>query len=1335
MPIVDSAIVYSPQASRRLLAARRLSLMSGWRFQMLSQDFIVDKGHRRPFKLARALMSFLPTDVGSSSFVFREDLERGNTASGQVLPLELRKRLADIGWSQDESAMDQKHEWVMTPFSLISGQQLEKVEAGLPTKIGTRPSSPQLGTLESPPSPTSETTSSTSGVKRRPIFVPPLVSILPELASLVYDDDCGVANAARVAVMDWMRHDPAVITRPAFEALSAGETSLQFAFSVLRSYLHTQTTLPPPMAHHTFNHLTGFLRFSARQCEDEDTFTGFAYIVPLLSKLVSQVSDMSLRELRRAKIDTFLLPSGSLWFSSSTFTGSMFPRSLSDIANGPDMDAVHQLGKVVIVRVAQNLLFANMLKRDRQEIQAFRKNMPCLVLPTSATTVASSTEPRSFLPNKERTPSFTTGLNTDITGLSLLLSRSYVLLVTEIFRSLPRHLNDRSELAVLIDGLNQILFFHGEDIGIVAHVLIGELMHVSKRLYTHAVLALMTASARFHRLFTSGGGYTLFMPALFKVYAEAESNEGVRRAIEYSINRFYAVHQEAFVFQVLNMLSHVVMLPEVDGPWIAKQIFLLISTLKDDTPVYAADAAGIHGSNKIQEREALMIRTAEEKPQAILTLLRRNSGTQGEDVGFAVPDQYDGGHLSLDNFIRLLLTVIGHDPTIRRAEQFLRLLRLMAPHFYDASSVARGVLQEGVNALSIMFISRGTGKTKATENSQTRVEESSQSFSQAADASIDALESAKGPSNFVEMKLDYLSLVAEFSKCGGTFGPGATGRILELVKMMLRDSDPVGSARVASFLGLFAHTVLVQNTSDLQPKQILSFLSEVGFIFRAHGGAADFSKLLEVVLHLVENPVYANQPPFSRLVVTHYCTTGLDIFERLASDGFAFASPLRPVLVKLLCRATLLKGTDVVSMIERRPLTFEFVAGILYPMALNLPSAAEIASDTRWMEAWRRAEIRRTWICLVQLAMQACRRQGPTSGGTEKSSNPERRRSQETKRDFVKNYLAASLSMALQTLKVIVVKAEDELSASLPTIWIQMGLLLKNVLSTGNAKFAISEQGPSAPSSPVQPSMGLKPRTSEDSDMLSPSSPRAPTSRFHTPLPQSHPQPSLIDYLLWSMLEFICRRRSPLMLQMRLFLQEATATLDEELRIQQAPAVRRKRFSYTSVFAKTPQRTGHWSKSPSPEASPFLSPLRPGQYHNDVLLTPAKPERKPGYARSPTTPGDSEALGPRIVHLGPVQNLDLFRRSPSPGLGEGGAKSRRWLMANSTTIRSAKLVLATYRRVRAVQRIMGYTELLPAPGGAEENIDDVRVWSRGTALSEIEGEAADLMEEFWLQDE
>lgn len=474
MRAVDSGVGYSSQASRRLLAGRRLSLISGWRFQMLSQNFIVDKNHRRPFKLARVPVSFLPTDIGSSSFVPREDVAKGNSPSGQALPLELRKRLADIGWTQDESATDQKHEWIMTPFSLISGQQLEKVEAGLPTTMVTR--SPQPGAPERPVSPAVEQIASTRGVKRRPIFVPPLVSILPDLASLVYDDDYGVCNAARVAVMDWMRHDPALIARPALDALSAKENSLHPAFSIFRGYLYAQSTLPPAMAHHMFNHLAGFLRFSAREGGSEEALTGFAYAVPLLSKLVGQVSEMSLRELRRAKIDPFLVPSGSLWFPSSAPAGAMFPRSLSDVKGSSDKDTVYQLGKVILVRVAQNLLFANMLKRDHQEVQAFRKNMPRLVLPTIASTITLSTEPRSFLPNKQRTSSLAIGADTDTLGLSLLLSRSYVLLVTEIFRSLPRHLSDRSELAVLIDGLNLILFVHGDDIGIVAHVLIGELL-------------------------------------------------------------------------------------------------------------------------------------------------------------------------------------------------------------------------------------------------------------------------------------------------------------------------------------------------------------------------------------------------------------------------------------------------------------------------------------------------------------------------------------------------------------------------------------------------------------------------------------------------------------------------------------------------------------------------------------------------------------------------------------------------------------------------------------------------------------------------------------------
>ena len=843
----------------------------------------------------------------------------------------------------------------------------------------------------------------------------------------------------------------------------------------------------------------------------------------------------------------------------------------------------------------------------------------------------------------------------------------------------------------------------------------------------------MTASARFHRLFTSGGGYTLFISVLFKVYSESESNEGVRLAIEYSVNRFYAVHQEAFVFQALNMLSHIVMLPEVDGPWVAKQVFLLLSTLKDQSPVHAPDAAGIHGSNKVQEQEALMVRTAEEKPQAFLTLLRRGNGSQGENVRIIVPDEYEGSHLALDNFVRLLLTVIGHNPNIRRAEQFLRLLRLMTPYIYDSSPAAGNVLRDGISALSTIFISRSGGKSKSTENPQISGDETSNLFSQAAAASMDLFEAAKSPSDFVEMRLDYLSLVAEFCRCGGYFRPEAFGRIFGLVRLVFKESDPVGAGRVASFLGSFAHNALVRNSSNLQLKQVLAFLNELAPIFKAHAADADFSGVLEVVVRLAEDPIYANQPAFSLVVVTHFCTAGLEVHERLASEGPAFFVPFQHVLVRLLCRATFLVGVDVVSLIEQRPSTFDFVAGILYPMALNLPSAAEVAGDTRWMvEPWRRTATIRTSICLLQLAMQACQRQESVGDRAGKSSQPERSRSQERKKGSVKRSPAATLSIALQTLKVIVLRAEDDTSNYSPGIWVQIGSLLRSVLSAGSARFAVRNQGASIPSSPSEPFATLKPRTSEDSDRFRPSSPHLHPSRGSSPLPLSFPRPSLIDYLLWSMLEFVCRHRSPLMLQMRLFLQETTTTLNEELRTRQAPPVRDRRSSFASIFSKARRKSGYLSsRAPSPDSSPFLAPVPPVPIHEDLFLTPPKLERKPGYARSPTTPGGSGVGEPRIVHLGPVDNFDMFRRTPSPGLGEGGAKSRKWLMANSTTIKSEKLVLATYRRIRAVQQVMGYTELLPVPDSMEGGEDDVGVWSRGRALRAIKSETADLMEEFW----
>ena len=123
----------------------------------------------------------------------------------------------------------------------------------------------------------------------------------------------------------------------------------------------------------------------------------------------------------------------------------------------------------------------------------------------------------------------------------------------------------------------------------------------------------MVAATRFRRFFTSGGGYTLFMPAVIKVYVEADRHPGIRYAIEYAASRFYTLHQETFVFQTLEVTTSIVMASGVDEAWIASCIHALFASIRGPTPSSAPDAAGIHGLNRPQEREALMLTAADEQ--------------------------------------------------------------------------------------------------------------------------------------------------------------------------------------------------------------------------------------------------------------------------------------------------------------------------------------------------------------------------------------------------------------------------------------------------------------------------------------------------------------------------------------------------------------------------------------------------------------------------------------------------------------------------------------------------------------------------------------------------
>ena len=492
----------SRRAEVRLSAIQKVEIMAGWRSHVLTLDVILDRTYRRPFKVARPPIPFVPTDMGSNSFVLDEDVYEFKDNHGHVLPLELRRRLAEIGWDEEDRTIDPKTQWIKTPMSLLPSSQLESLDApaddlviGRNTSPSPSPSpDPSPSSSPSKDAPRVKRQSSDSGMrgsKRRPIFVPAVVSLLPRLAAMDNDEEFQIANAAKNFVLDLMRDDPSLLSRSVYQLISGEEGSLISAISSLRSFLHAQHTLPPAMAHHLLNHLVGFLKSSANQRGSTHPLQGYAYTLPTIARLATQVSKMSVRELRRAKADMFLLPSGALWFTPAAPAGAMFPR-------GPDekQDPFESLPKapiwITLIRASQNMLFLRMLERDPQALKHIRKNLVRLELPTldndGPLGILAFT---SFLPHRKR--SIRKAANPSLTALSLTLARSYLLLVAQIFWSMTRHLNDRQELAVLVDGLNRVLLTHGDDIGIVGHALLGRpSQHPMER------FGLLTSDTSFH---------------------------------------------------------------------------------------------------------------------------------------------------------------------------------------------------------------------------------------------------------------------------------------------------------------------------------------------------------------------------------------------------------------------------------------------------------------------------------------------------------------------------------------------------------------------------------------------------------------------------------------------------------------------------------------------------------------------------------------------------------------------------------------------------------------------------------------------------------------------
>ncbi|KAI0763460.1 hypothetical protein BD413DRAFT_484122 [Trametes elegans] len=1380
----------NPDVLVRRNAIQRIATVASWRFQLLSQEVLLDRSYRRPFKLTRPPIVFVPTDIGTGHFEIEEDPNDFKDSKGHVLPLELRRRLSEVGWAEERGEMDPKTQWIKTPVARLPTQQLDSLstaadgDSGAPESPGTSPSpepSPtRTSPRESPLGRKDSNASMTSRAKRRPVFVATMVSLFPKLSSMIRDSDFVVANTAKNIILDLMRDDPTLLTRSVFHDISRDSAGVISAVTTLRNFLHCEAVLPPGMAHHILNHLAGFLKSSMRHTDATNPLQSYGYSSPIIARLVPQVNKISMRDIRRAKVDMLFIPSGSLWWNETAPVGPMFPRFLESPPN-PFETMPAQVVWVTMVRISQNMLLLNMLRRNAQEIKVIRKNLSTLVLPLAYDEAYIEPIPLSaYIPAQKptRPPP-----NPTLTALSLTLARSHLLLLHQVFRATSRHLNDREELALLLDGLNRIMLAHGDDVGIVAQ----------------AMLNYLVASTRFRRLFTSGGGYTLFMPAVIKVYCDAESNPTIQAIIEFAVNRFYALHQESFVFQACDIMSNVIALLGTDGATMCRSIFTLFATLKSSPPLQNPEVAALSVLTKAEEQEAIMVTIAERVPQAFLASVHRT--TQGKNqVTVDVPEEFDSKRLGLDDLVRLFLTVIAHNPTILRAQQFLRFLMFLTPHLYHASASTRSVLRDGITALGGILLNKGVAKAKGAEGASQVDELDSNAISQSG-LSQASMSQPSLPSELSTMRLDYLSLVLGFTKAGGHLSTLASQRVLDTVKSILKDSRPSAS-RIASFLADYVRAVLIRPTHP-ELKQTVSVLADIAPIISSYCSEVDFSGVFDVVASLASDSVFANEPAFSRVVVGQYCNAGLEACEVAASADLLFHLPVRGSLLNLIDRALLVVGADVIAELEKRDPSYEFLSGVILPLVLRMKTSVDIANVSQWAEKWRRDVYSRAWMRLLVYILDFVQRSEFVRSDSSKASasGVERRKSTDSRMSSTTPdpKPAMALVVALQILKVIMTRAEQDLSSTLPGIWVQIGAILRGALADGDASFAVPlrpgySEPPSPTYSPKNAHFNIPDR--DDNPFLTPS--HAPSLAA----PRSQKRPRILDYMTWSLIEWLCLRRNPLTLQMRVFVQEKVATLHQELTATGGSATpaspgfhtpsyngggsRPRSRPVSNIFSK-PRRSFRGASAGGDSSA--STPRSSGMFTNSVSLptfedfgiqsssatsTPRRlgvddgSARQAGYTLmpSPLSPARQAAResGPKIIHLGPVRPLSPVssgtgggseaggRRPSSPngrrgGGGLGAARSALGL-AREMVVESPVLVRTTFRRVRLARALLGYP---PLPLAAVSSVDSasgefgyggfgegeeglVRAWSRAEALEALVQETKDLIEE-WREDE
>ena len=1164
--------------------------LTGFRLNILNQSYIQISSRNKPFRGDGGAFAtpFLPTDLGSNEFSLDEPRWMSKLKNTSNLPIELKRQIQELGWNEDDNAEEQEaFKKALTPLGLLPSLFLkddneDTNDADNPNIVVIR----ERGKVVD--------ISKIITRRKRTATVHSFTAMFLTTVDLLMDDFAGVNNILRELIEQFLKDDPALFLRAFLNNLGKHKAdSLKDTLTRIRYIISMQRKLPPGLTHILFNYLAGMLKWIVRE-NQPDGLKFMTLVHPILAELTLSTNDLSVRDLRKNKIEHLLVSTGKFWFTHEQ-PADMFPRYLSSEQHSfAVLNIPQQIFFVACLRISHIQFLINYLARFPREVYAVKKTLQDyepMPVPGSKWETRQLME-KAYYPDLSRRKNRQSkhkqeSLDTedsqqhfDKEMLSLMRARIWLRFIDVLLNGLNKNYNDHDELERILQGVNTIMTEHGHDFGIIGQILI---------LYTRVV-------TKFKRLFKSNRGYIIFLPALFKVFCESEANSQITSAITFAWCRFYAVHEEAFVFQMLGALVPNILMvygkSDEVGHWMIENLFKLMQAM--DNPPHlgsAPDTLGLQLQVELDDHERSIqdrIDTASSQVSSALSVSIFKPLARGVTAPISQMEisTYNNRPFKLEDFIKLFLTVIAYDPGSLRAEQFVKVFTFLIPFFLEQSHL-KSMMHEGVSALVNVFVKFSKSvKSVVTTNSHTTSGEyqgisSSDSRLPGSNNAANAGSKAESAQNAYgkqwqqndrfTIKQEFITLVHKYMKHGGTLSEVSHEKMAQIIRIVLRDYRNIKGLTVKTDWIKDYLVVSMYSMVDTRnyAKSLKKVLSEIYAQYRVQWKTVDASDLYEGLAIMLEQGqgkvIMMND--LAGLVKEKFVSFGLTMatltdWQNNTKGQVRFCNSLVRLIIAILENSS----QDVFAEIERQVPSVELIGRVIIPLCLQynlqweystvgISSASELNSANNWTRLLNFIAGVCSHTSLLKSKpsgfslSQFTTAMGQTNieDEVDMSDFPEAKDGKQTPQS-----VAVLFSLSLIAIKIILVRSHNTFN-DLKGSWSQIAFFIRNTLVFGQtlkllkAKVGRSDSynlaSPSDVLSPGMPSPsffsplglsspGASPYLSSNNPSLSPDL-RANFSS-NAPLGTG----TIYDFTTWRFLEFVVCFRTPLFVLLKDFIHE-----------------------------------------------------------------------------------------------------------------------------------------------------------------------------------------------------